>query len=124
MMQDAGSPKSERALGWAMCSKWSSTTEYRPAHFGYSIQRCNSGSTSDYMNFCHAQCPTGHVLVGGGCNAVENGSQSWRITKSFPHDNGWRCVAGEDRTSKVYMINVRGYAICMKFNEHEQTPRG
>eukprot|EP01094_Clydonella_sp_ATCC50884_P020267 TRINITY_DN4179_c0_g1_i1.p1 TRINITY_DN4179_c0_g1~~TRINITY_DN4179_c0_g1_i1.p1 ORF type:complete len:676 (+),score=192.53 TRINITY_DN4179_c0_g1_i1:83-2110(+) len=112
------------ARGFALCARWKSTLEYRPAVYEYAVERCSSGSTNDFVNFCSVQCPYGHVMVGGGCDAWGAGDSgdAWRLSKSWPYNNGWRCLGGEDYSSKVYQQPVYAYAICMRLNPNDDTP--
>lgn len=69
-------------------------------------------------NTCHAKCDPGYIVVGGGCEA----QSGWRLSRSWPLENGWFCEGGEDWGSKTYDKEVVGYAICMRFNVDDATP--
>eukprot|EP01094_Clydonella_sp_ATCC50884_P019170 TRINITY_DN3689_c0_g1_i7.p1 TRINITY_DN3689_c0_g1~~TRINITY_DN3689_c0_g1_i7.p1 ORF type:complete len:624 (+),score=196.88 TRINITY_DN3689_c0_g1_i7:130-2001(+) len=110
------------ANGFAVCTNWTSSYKFRPSFYAREIVSCHSGTGGEISNSCAVKCPAGHVVVGGGCSAWNGGSDPWRVSRSWPRDNGWFCEAGQDRGSNVVHQDVTGYAICIMFNLNEKTP--
>ncbi len=53
----------------------------------------------------HATCPAGKMVIGGGCHI----SGDAEVQASYPVNNGWACVAGDQSG----FIVLTGYAICV-----------
>lgn len=116
------SPKQSKAQGFAVCTNWTSTFQFRPAHYSYEMVWADGhgGTTATAA----VRCPDGFVVVGGGCDALMGGSVSdaWRVSRSWPYNNGWKCEGAQDAKSGVTDRSVRAYAACMRFNVAEFTP--
>mmetsp|Transcript_49256 Transcript_49256/g.74950 ORF Transcript_49256/g.74950 Transcript_49256/m.74950 type:complete len:630 (+) Transcript_49256:53-1942(+) len=103
---------------YAMCAQWTTNLTYvTQLPKNYQIVSCNSGTGGQYANSCTSKCPSGYYLAGGGCSVgnLNDLDWPWRLTSSYPQDNGWYCLAGQDRGRGETYISVLGYAICIQF---------
>eukprot|EP01094_Clydonella_sp_ATCC50884_P000419 TRINITY_DN1032_c0_g1_i1.p1 TRINITY_DN1032_c0_g1~~TRINITY_DN1032_c0_g1_i1.p1 ORF type:complete len:647 (+),score=173.00 TRINITY_DN1032_c0_g1_i1:53-1993(+) len=117
-----GDVKQSQAIGFATCTNWTSSFQFRPAHYSLYPPQLSTG-TGETTATAFAKCPAGSIVVGGGCDAALAARDSWwRLSRSWPRDNGWRCDAAQDAKSGVKGQTVRAAALCIRFNVDDATP--